>query len=302
MNSRRSSVEAYFEAQNLSQADRVAAMFSDQGEVFNVNMPPVKGKAAIKAFCENLYDRTEQRKFEVLRVAETSDMALAEWRVRMTFRPGEDWPLRAVQRLRSRAPRSEFLRVRARFGFGPLPAGLPRDHDGGSARWRTRQEDVTPHPFRAGGPLEASGNLPYAANSQRRKDRSMLKTFVNGKIHRLRITALQPHYNGSCLIDPALLEASGIEPFEKVEIYGLTSKARIATYVFPGAGRGEFKLNGGAALSLLPWGRSRGGHLPFGGGVHRRRLCDRESGRQHRRRGHPLRVLRDGTPGHMTAD
>src|SRR5580700_7739090 len=75
----------------------------------------------------------------------------------------------------------------------------------------------------------------------------MLKTFVNGKIHRLRITALQPHYNGSCLIDPALLEASGIEPFEKVEIYGLTSKSRIATYVFPGAGRGDFKLNGGPA-------------------------------------------------------
>ncbi len=76
----------------------------------------------------------------------------------------------------------------------------------------------------------------------------MLKTFVNGKIHRLKVTALQPHYNGSCLIDPALLEASGIETFEKVEIYGLTSKARISTYVFPGAVRGEFKLNGGAAL------------------------------------------------------
>lgn len=76
----------------------------------------------------------------------------------------------------------------------------------------------------------------------------MTRTFVNGKIHRLKVTALQPHYNGSCLIDPALLEASGIQPFERVEIYGLTSKARIATYVFPGAGPGEFKLNGGAAL------------------------------------------------------
>ncbi len=88
MRSRLSVVKAYFEGQNQSQADRVAAMFSDQGEVFNVNMPPVKGKAAIQAFCENLYDRTERREFEVLTVAETTDKALAEWRVRMTFRPG----------------------------------------------------------------------------------------------------------------------------------------------------------------------------------------------------------------------
>jgi aspartate 1-decarboxylase len=39
----------------------------------------------------------------------------------------------------------------------------------------------------------------------------MTRTFVNGKIHRLKVTALQPHYNGSCLIDPALLAASGIQ-------------------------------------------------------------------------------------------
>jgi aspartate 1-decarboxylase len=76
----------------------------------------------------------------------------------------------------------------------------------------------------------------------------MLKQFVNGKIHRLRVTALQPNYNGSCLIDPSLMEAAGIDPFEKVEIYSLKTKARISTYVFPGGKTGEFKLNGGAAL------------------------------------------------------
>jgi aspartate 1-decarboxylase len=76
----------------------------------------------------------------------------------------------------------------------------------------------------------------------------MLRTFVNGKIHQLKVTGLQPSYNGSCLICPDLLAAAGIEPFEKVEIYSLTSTARIATYVFPGAAEGEFTLNGGAAL------------------------------------------------------
>ena len=76
----------------------------------------------------------------------------------------------------------------------------------------------------------------------------MLRTFVSGKIHQLRVTGLAPQYNGSCLICPELLAASGIEPFEKVEIYSLTSTARIATYVFPGAIQGEFILRGGAAL------------------------------------------------------
>ena len=76
----------------------------------------------------------------------------------------------------------------------------------------------------------------------------MFRTFVNGKIHQLKVTGLQPAYNGSCRICPELLAAAGIAPFERVEIYSLTSQARIATYVFPGATRGEFALNGGAAL------------------------------------------------------
>lgn len=76
----------------------------------------------------------------------------------------------------------------------------------------------------------------------------MLRTFVQGKIHRIKITDLKPGYNGSCLISPDLMEAAGIAPFERVELYSLTTQARIATYVFPGAKKGEFTLNGGAAL------------------------------------------------------
>jgi aspartate 1-decarboxylase len=76
----------------------------------------------------------------------------------------------------------------------------------------------------------------------------MFRTFVNRKLHQLKVTGLQPGYNGSCLICPLLLAAAGIEPFEKVEIYSISSTARIATYVFPGAEEGEFTLNGGAAL------------------------------------------------------
>jgi aspartate 1-decarboxylase len=80
------------------------------------------------------------------------------------------------------------------------------------------------------------------------KDAAMLRTFVNGKIHQLKVTRLEPTYNGSCRICPELLSLAGIEPFERVEIYSMTSLTRIATYVFPGAVKGEFALNGGAAL------------------------------------------------------
>jgi aspartate 1-decarboxylase len=70
------------------------------------------------------------------------------------------------------------------------------------------------------------------------KEKQILRTFVNGKIHQLKVTGLQPDYNGSYLICTDLLAAAGIEPLEKVEIYSLTRTARIATYVFPGAAEG----------------------------------------------------------------
>jgi aspartate 1-decarboxylase len=78
----------------------------------------------------------------------------------------------------------------------------------------------------------------------------MLRTFVQGKIHRIKVTDLKPHYNGSCLISPDLMEAAGIAPFERVELYSLTNATRIATYVFPGAEKGQFSVNGGAALQF----------------------------------------------------
>jgi len=75
-----------------------------------------------------------------------------------------------------------------------------------------------------------------------------LRTFVSGKISRLKVTGLPTHVQRLLLICPELLAAAGIEPFERVEIYSLTSTARIATYVFPGATKASFTLNGGAAL------------------------------------------------------
>ena len=74
----------------------------------------------------------------------------------------------------------------------------------------------------------------------------MLRTFVHGKIHGVRVTECKPRYNGSAEIDKALLAASGIAPFEQIQIVNMTTGARLVTYAFPGK-PGDFTLNGGAA-------------------------------------------------------
>jgi aspartate 1-decarboxylase len=74
----------------------------------------------------------------------------------------------------------------------------------------------------------------------------MLIPYLKAKIHRATVTDANLHYTGSISIDKKLLEASGIRPFEKVEIYNLTNGERFATYAIEG-GAGEICLNGAAA-------------------------------------------------------
>lgn len=74
----------------------------------------------------------------------------------------------------------------------------------------------------------------------------MLRTFVHGKIHGIRITECKLRYNGSAEIDTALLAAAGIAPFEQIQVVNLNNGERLTTYAFPGK-PGEFTLNGGAA-------------------------------------------------------
>ncbi len=76
----------------------------------------------------------------------------------------------------------------------------------------------------------------------------MLRAFLIAKIHRAVVTETNLEYEGSLTIDENLLEASGILPFEQVEVVNVTTGARFQTYVIPGAsGSGVIGLNGGAA-------------------------------------------------------
>ena len=76
----------------------------------------------------------------------------------------------------------------------------------------------------------------------------MVLTLLSGKIHRATVTEACVDYEGSISIDEQLLAAAGIRPYERVEVYNVTTGARFATYaiVAPG-GSGTIGVNGAAA-------------------------------------------------------
>lgn len=76
----------------------------------------------------------------------------------------------------------------------------------------------------------------------------MLLTFMKSKIHRATVTEANVEYEGSVSIDPVLLRAAWIQPYEKVSIWNCTNGARVETYAIQGEeGSGEICINGAAA-------------------------------------------------------
>ena len=76
----------------------------------------------------------------------------------------------------------------------------------------------------------------------------MLRTMLNGKIHRATVTGADLHYVGSITIDSLLLEAANIFPFERVQVVDITNGNRLETYTIAGeAGTGVVQSNGAAA-------------------------------------------------------
>ncbi len=73
-------------------------------------------------------------------------------------------------------------------------------------------------------------------------------TLCRAKIHRARVTDANLAYEGSITIDADLLKASGIVPYEKVQVVNVNNGSRLETYVIQAAaGSGEVCLNGPAA-------------------------------------------------------
>jgi aspartate 1-decarboxylase len=73
------------------------------------------------------------------------------------------------------------------------------------------------------------------------------------KIHRATVTEADLDYVGSITIDEALLEASGIKPFQYVNITNLANGTFWQTYATPGRrGQGDICLNGPPARHFQP--------------------------------------------------
>lgn len=75
---------------------------------------------------------------------------------------------------------------------------------------------------------------------------------LQAKLHRVRVTRADLHYEGSCGIDGTLLEVSGIREFQHVEIYNVENGERLTTYAIKApSGSGEICLNGAAARKAM---------------------------------------------------
>lgn len=75
-----------------------------------------------------------------------------------------------------------------------------------------------------------------------------MRTMLRGKIHRARVTEANIEYEGSITIDPILMEAADILPYEMVHVLDVNNGARLETYAISGeSGSGEICMNGAAA-------------------------------------------------------
>ncbi len=75
-----------------------------------------------------------------------------------------------------------------------------------------------------------------------------MRMMLKGKIHRARVTQADVNYEGSITIDPDLMEAGDILPFEQVHVLDVNNGQRLQTYAIEGErGSGEVCVNGAAA-------------------------------------------------------
>jgi aspartate 1-decarboxylase len=75
-----------------------------------------------------------------------------------------------------------------------------------------------------------------------------MRTMLKSKIHRATVTGADINYEGSITLDPELMEAADILPYEQVHVVDVNNGARLVTYAIEGIrGAGEVVLNGAAA-------------------------------------------------------
>ena len=78
-------------------------------------------------------------------------------------------------------------------------------------------------------------------------------TICTGKLHRVKVTEANLNYVGSITIDPVLMQAADIVPFQLLHINNMANAAHWETYAIPGKnGTGVICLNGCPARLFHP--------------------------------------------------
>ena len=81
----------------------------------------------------------------------------------------------------------------------------------------------------------------------------MQTTMLKAKLHRPCVTHSELDYEGSCAIDGAILDLSGIKEYEQIQIYNINNGERFTTYAIRAEeGSGLFSINGAAARLACP--------------------------------------------------
>jgi aspartate 1-decarboxylase len=75
-----------------------------------------------------------------------------------------------------------------------------------------------------------------------------MRTMLNSKIHRARVTSLNLEYEGSITIDKRLMAEADILPYEQVHVLNLNNGVRFTTYAIESIrDSGQICLNGASA-------------------------------------------------------
>ncbi len=81
----------------------------------------------------------------------------------------------------------------------------------------------------------------------------MQRTMLKSKLHRVRVTHAELHYECSCAIDELLLEAADMRPYQQIEVYNVSNGERFNTYTISAArASGVVSVNGAAAHRASP--------------------------------------------------
>ena len=82
----------------------------------------------------------------------------------------------------------------------------------------------------------------------------MKLTMFKSKLHQMKVTEANLHYEGSITIDKELLDEAGILPYEKVQVLNITNGSRLETYTIPGEPKSRVCCLNGAAARLTQVG------------------------------------------------